>query len=332
MDPQGLIDRIRAAAGRAELPEPERLAEPFAAAAAVLEGLPPAKRPAGGDGRAGGLVELEELPCLVLPDLHARPEVPRRLAECRPPGFGANVVELLAAGAIQVVMLGDGPHSEGPAAAARWRAAWLECQAGWAPCPAMREEMTLAFDAMEAVALLVAAFPGAFVFLKGNHENIRNEEGGGNHPFGKYAYEGQMSRDWTLRFLGEAFLDAYAAFEAALPLAARGPAWLATHAEPAFALDPAAVVDGRRRPEVVRALTWTANDAADPGALEATLAAFLPPGGRPGVCLAGHRPVAQRFALRCGGRLVQIHDLARTQAALVRPGVAFDPTADLFDL
>jgi hypothetical protein len=312
-------------------------ADVFLRAAKTLLVLGNAVRPRARDGSPGGLVELDPfLPCLVLPDLHARPAVLSALESSIPPMEGQNGTltarDALAAGTLQVVMLGDGPHSEGKPGAVRWRKALTEYLSGWASDEAMREEMGLAFDAMARVALLIAEFPGRFFFLKGNHDNIRNREGGGDHPFGKFAAEGEMAADWTERFMGEAFMNAYDSFERSLPLMARGGGFLACHAEPAFPLRPEDVIDARLSGDVVEALTWTDNDAAEDGSVEDTLSAFLPEGARPGIILGGHRPSLARFSLRSGGRYVQIHDVERMQAALVRPGMPFDPVSGIFDL
>jgi len=309
----------------------------FLLAAKTLLVLGEGIRPKASDGTPGGLVELDpSLPTLVLPDLHARPGVLDALEDSLPPIDGQEGTlttrEALAEGRLQVVMLGDGPHSEGKPGAARWRKALIEYMSGWANDEAMREEMGLAFGAMAKVARLITEFPGRFFFLKGNHDNIRNREGGGDHPFGKFAAEGEMAADWTLRFMGEAFMNAYDAFERSLPLMARGGGFLACHAEPAFAMLPRDVVDARLREEVVEALTWTDNDAAEYGSVEDTLRAFLPEGSKPGIMLGGHRPSAERCSLRSGGRYVQIHDVVRMQAAIVRPGRPFDPLSSIFDL
>ena len=333
IDTSALLQTVRLLAMRTSLPEGRELAEVFSEAAGVLENLPVLERPRASDGRAGGLVELDALlPTLILPDLHARPSLLLDLLETTIPDTGVLVVDGLARQEIQVLMLGDGPHTEGPLAKPRWQKAWEEFQTDWKTSSAMKEEMTLAFNAMEMVARLISVFPGHFFFLKGNHDNILNQDGGGNHSFGKYAYEGLMAFLWTQDFLGEEFLSAYDGFERALPLVARGRGFLATHAEPAFAITVTDAVEARLRPEIIEALTWTANDAADPEAVDSTLAAFVDPADLPGLAFGGHRPVHNRFSLRSEGRFVQIHDVDHHQAALVFPGQSFDPVTGIIDL
>lgn len=319
------------------VPQADELLSLFLKAAASMERLDPSIRPKASDGHAGGLIELDPgLPCLILPDLHARPAVLDALVETVPPldgqDDGSSVEEALERGRLQVVMLGDGPHSEGKPGAERWKAAYAEYLGGWKSDAAMAEEMGLAFRAMEKVAGLLLEFPERFFFLKGNHDNIKNREGGGDHGFGKYAEEGAMAADWTSRFMGRDFINAYEAFERTLPHMARGGGFLACHAEPTFAMTPEDVLEARFRPDVAEGLTWTDNNAADESAVEETLRAFLPESAKPGVIFGGHRPVLDRFNLRADGLYVQIHDLKRMQAAIVRPGSAFDPAADIIDL
>jgi hypothetical protein len=323
--------------GESCIPSADELQGLFLRAAASMERLDPAIRPKAQDGHAGGLLELDPVvPCLILPDLHARPQVLDALVETLPPidgqDGGLTVRTALEEGLLQVVMLGDGPHSEGKSGAERWKAAYLEYLSGWKRDDAMAEEMGLAFRAMDKVARLLLDFPERFFFLKGNHDNIKNREGGGDHGFGKYAEEGAMAADWTLRFMGRDFINAYEAFERTLPLMARGGGFLACHAEPAFALTPEDALEARSRPDVVEALTWTDNNAADEVAVEQTLRAFLPDSAKPGVVFGGHRPVIERFNLRSSGLYVQIHDLKRMQGAMVWPGRPFDPLGDIIDL
>jgi hypothetical protein len=319
-----------------KIPPTSELIELFQSASRAMLGLPEARRPRASTGLPGSLIELDAgLPCLILPDLHARPGVLRALMETVPPldgGRGAAVRQALEENRLQVVMLGDGPHTEGRPGAERWRLAYAEYLSGWKSDAAMREEMGLAFRAMELVARLLVEFPESFFFLKGNHDNIMNREGGGDHGFGKFAEEGAMAFEWTRTVMGEDFLEAYDSFEKALPLMARGGGFLACHAEPAFPMTVEDAIEARSRPEVVEGLTWTDNDAAVEGSVEGTLRAFLPENARPGIVFGGHRPVRERFILRAQGRYVQIHDVSRMQAAWVRPGFAFDPLGDIIDL
>ncbi len=322
-------------AKKSKLPPTQELRDLFLEAASSMEGLASDIRHRDAQGGAGGLVELDpNLPCLILPDLHARPAVLEALMETQAP-FEEQDLDVrsgLEQGLLQVVMLGDGPHSEGRTGAERWQKAFQEYLHGWSKDEAMRLEMGLAFRAMELVARAIIDFPDRFFFLKGNHDNIMNKEGGGDHGFYKFAEEGAMAKDWTEKVMGPEFLCAYAGFERAFPLMARGGGFLACHAEPAFPMTEEEVINARERPLIIEGLTWTDNEASAPEAVEETLKAFLPEGSRPGLIFGGHRPVADRFKLRAGGRYVQIHEVGRMQAAWVLPGKPFDPISGIIDL
>jgi len=175
------------------------------------------------------------------------------------------------------------------------------------------------------------AYPENFHFLKGNHENILNEDGNGNHAFMKAAYEGDMVRSWTEKFCGEKFLNSFAHFEKSLPLLATGDRFLASHAEPLKAYDAASIIDARANPEVTLGLTWTANGAAEEGSVESMLETFLP-GDREAVYIGGHRPIEGRFAYRANKRFIQIHNPEKEILALAVPGKAFNPETDIREL
>ncbi len=333
MDTDALLSKIIALTQRILLPAGQELALIFEETSQVLSQMDPSIRPLASNGGLGGLIELHrDLPCIIVPDLHARVDLLPALLQTVPPKQSLTTLELLSSNAIQVLMLGDGLHSEGAEAALRWHSAWNEYLMDWSESSAMDQEMTLAFNAMEQVSLLLRAFSEQFFFLKGNHENILNEEGGGNHPFGKFADESRMTLTWTAQFLGESFLKHYSVFEKSLPLVARGRNFLSIHAEPAFALAPSDAIDAYLNPLLIEALTWTANGGAQADAVKLSLAAFLPPKSRPGLIFCGHRVVAERFALRSAGLLVQIHDKERLQAAIVYPDKTFDPKTAIFDL
>lgn len=271
-----------------------------------------------------------------MPDLHARPGFLAAVLAWRPPlgpGAGPRLAELLSRGEALLLCLGDAFHSEGRGAAERWRAALGEYVSGWASRRAMDLEMGKALACVELILRAKLAFPAHFHYLKGNHDNITDEEGRGDHSFYKYAAEGEMAASWFEATYGSALQDAYRALELSLPLAARGRRFVASHAEPAFALGPADIVEGRLRPEVVLALTWTPNDGAAPGSVAESLKALLGPEAPEGSrWFGGHRPVEGRYALRAGGRYVQFHDPDARRVVLLLPGRDPDPESCVFDL
>ena len=104
-----------------------------------------------------------------------------------------------------------------------------------------------------------------------------------------------------------------------------------THAEPARAYSPWDIVDAYLDPATIAGLTWTDNGQADPGSAAEILEAFFP-GDTGSRIFGGHRPVAERFALRQRGRYVQINTPNRWVVAVFRDLVSFDPERDVIDL
>ena len=195
----------------------------------------------------------------------------------------------------------------------------------------MDEEMAEGLDVLEVVARFQIAYPANFHFLKGNHENIANEHGEGNFPFRKYAYEGDMVREWILEFAGEELLDAIYRWEKALPLAAVGNRFLVAHAEPRNAYTPRDIIDAYMQPDVIAGLTWTDNGQAEPDSAADTLAGFFP-GDNGSLMFGGHRPVPGLYLLHQGGRYVQINTPGRWAVAMLRSIEDFEPERDIIEL
>ncbi len=313
--------------GRKELPltdEYQRLTE---RAITVLEHESASIRPHDSSGLPGGLLRLrEDLPTLILPDLHARTGFFLDVMDCR---FEKTetVLQLLAAGTLQVLCLGDGFHSE-KRGASRWHDAFLEYTHGYKKHRAMDAEMRESLGVMEMVMECKRAFRENFHFLKGNHENILNEEGNGNHPFRKFSWEGEMVKDWILRFYGTDFLETYALFERSLPLFAIGPRFLASHAEPFALYEENDLIETRMRPDVILGLTWTDNGAAADGVVQSMLDHYLD-GVANTVYFGGHRTVSGQYNYRAGNKYIQIHNPDVQNTALVLQDREFDPSTDL---
>lgn len=328
-----LARRARRAEARPAVPDLLELGGFLRRAAEAQTSLDYAVRPSKTSGAPGGLLALpENLPVLVLPDLHTRAGLLGRALEWVPPEEGNPLRELLEQGRAFLLLLGDLFHSEGPDAPDRWEAALMEARTGYARHEAMDGEMARALSALDVLARLILRAPGRVACLKGNHDNSRNREGFGDHGFYKFADEGAMCSAWLWAFSPPEFREALAAFEESLPLAARGSRFAASHAEPAYPLSAADVIEGV--PETVEALTWTANGQALPGAVAECLEALVGPGAVGGGArwISGHRPVEGRYALRAEGLLVQIHAPFSFQGAWVRPDRPFDPETDVFDL
>ncbi len=308
---QELVRRLGEIFRRSGPPEALSYGEVIAGALEALQTESPRIRPADDNGRPGGLVLLDPgLSTIVVPDLHARMDfflgVLGYQAE-----EGSRTLDLLEEGRLQVVCLGDGVHAEGRAAQ-RWQAAQAEFLDTYRSHGSMDDEMRESLGVMEMVMEVKRRYPALFHFLKGNHENITNESGGGNLPFRKFALEGIMVLSYMKQFYGPQLLGQYARMEKELPLLAVGPDFLLSHAEPATFFPPHRIIGYRTDPEVVEGLTWTDNDEAEPGSVDQMLECYLGEEAERGALyLGGHRPAAGSYKLRAGGKYVQIHDPER---------------------
>ncbi|HNY16848.1 MAG TPA: hypothetical protein PKL75_05310 [Treponemataceae bacterium] len=330
-------ERLAEIRNRSSVPGRDELLELVDRAAEALSSEDPAIRPRDASGLPGGFVRLERgLPAILVPDLHARPgfvsaalamELSSSGARGRSRRRAVTTLDAIAGGDLALVFLGDAFHAE-RGALDRWLAAYGEFRLGRVLSAPMGEEMRDGLAAVSLVLELKAAFPRAVHFLKGNHENARNEEGGGNHPFGKFAEEGRMTREWLAARYGIEALERYARMERSLPVCLAGDRFVASHAEPARGYALGAIVNARENPEVVEGLTWTDNGEAADGSAQAILDECLPDvqGAR---YFVGHRCVSGGYALRANGKVVQIHDPDAYQVAFVPPDRAIDFSRDL---
>ena len=330
-----LAELEQLAASRA-LPAHDDLLSRTEAAIAVLEDEPASYRPRTDGGTAGGLLDFTdapERPLLVVPDLHGRTEF--FLHVMRFPlarwgiGGGTTVLDALAQHALRVVCVGDLFHSE-RRCKERWLSAWDEYGRGDCEGAAMTAEMQENLALYQMVLRVKGAFPASFHFLKGNHENILNESERGNHPFRKFADEGNMVYDFMASHYGDAVLHVMSLWEHALPVCAAFPSCVVSHAEPREPYRRKQIVAYHDHPAVVEGLTWTANDEAVPGSVGENLRMLLGASrAKTAVWLAGHRPTGERYALRQDGALVQIHSPDREQVAVLLPGERFDAERDI---
>jgi len=173
--------------------------------------------------------------------------------------------------------------------------------------------------------------PDSFHFLKGNHENILNEEGRGNHPFRKFAFEGEMVKEWVLKFYGEEFISAFAEMEHEFPLLAVDGTFMLSHAEPQRYFTHEEVIRYREYDDVVLGLTWTPNDGAEGGSVNRMIADYCSHPDQ--ACyFGGHRPVQGKFNLRADDKYVQLHNPGTYSFALLQPGIPPDPQQDILVL
>ena len=210
-------DAMLAAYARETPPEAAYYSDLTDEATAMLRNETQRIRPAAANGSPGGMVLLDTgMPTIVVPDLHARRGFFMSLMANRLAG-GMTVMEALEKGKLQILCLGDGFHAEGRAAG-RWQAAYGEFLDGFRERAAMDAEMAESMGLMEMVMLAKTHFPERFHFLKGNHENVLNEEGAGNHPFRKFVLEGMMVYSYLEMRYGTEFIYRYAQMEKSLPV------------------------------------------------------------------------------------------------------------------
>lgn len=323
-----LLDKLRAAANRGAFLETKPFTLLLERCITVLEHEQALVRPSDSTALSGGLIRLDKnIPTVVLPDLHGRFDF--FLSVMESPLFGQeSLAQAVQNRQAQILCLGDGFHSE-LRGKERWISALDEYINGYKNHASMDQEMTESFVLMEMVMECKCALKEGFHFLKGNHENILNEEGNGNHSFRKFAYEGAMVRDYVSRFCGNDFLQLYAIFEKRLPLFAIGSTFIASHAEPSRFFNQEELIDGRNRNEVLLGLTWTANDEAEEGSVERMLREYSE-SAETTVYISGHRPVKGTYALRANGKLVQIHNPSLRVGAIVSPARPFNPDVDIY--
>jgi len=330
-----LIRSLRHISERSTPPAADETACELEAACAVLDNEDAQLRPADSGGLPGGVVYLRpELPLVALPDIHGRVELVLSALSASYPDHGIDepLLHALDSGRAQLLFVGDYVHAEARARE-RWMRALKEFTRGFKKHAAMDQEMNESLGVLQVFALLKQTYPDRVHGLKGNHENISNEEGEGNHAFGKFVLEGAMVAEYMQRFYPGAAFEAVYRLEKSLPLLAVGSSFLVSHAEPARFFQREEVIEYRSSPDVVEGLTWTDNDQAEPGSVYAMLEHYLRHSEpHEAVYLGGHRPVENLYALRAEGSYVQFHNPTRYVAAIPPVNRVFNPDRDVVEL
>jgi len=279
LDPFNL-ESILGFASKEELESKESYLESLKKVAEVLKGK-------------GAIVELKKgIPTIIVPDLHGRREFLAKVLNKEIDG--KKVFDLLKAGRINIVCLGDGMHTE---KAENWTSGLLQ------------KEMVESLGTMKMVMELKAVFPDSFHYLRGNHDEVM----GG---FYKYANEFETVRTWIKENFGEDFLGTFAAFEEALPLVAVAEKFAAAHAAPREAYSKDQI--NAREKDFSHRFRWTDNTAGESSqaAVEGTLANLGVPGGK---LIIGHRPVNEGDLMRkqFKDKLIQINNPKEMVMAMV---------------
>jgi len=289
-------------------------------------------RPKDESGRMGGMIFMnQEIPLIIMPDLHARKDFLADLLQF-PLSSGGTVWNALIQGSVQILCVGDGFHSE-KRGYRRWIRCFDEYKGHYRKHKNMDNEMAESLGLMQMVMLLMTHFPENFFFLKGNHENILNEEGRGNHPFGKFVYEGEMVRSWAEKFMGEPFLYSYSDFEHSLPFMALGRHLIVSHAEPQEYYSPEEIINIEGKDRIKLGLTWTANDQAEMDSVLRILENYSAQFNRDFThYIGGHRTIGTIYNLRAGGKFIQIHNPQKRIILHTDQIKPFDPERDICDL
>ena len=289
------------------------------------------------NGKPGSLLDFQKspLPLIVVPDIHARPFFLENILDyILPEDFlGAHprsVHEALRYGLVRLICVGDALHTE-VGTKERWIAAEIEFAQNLYTGPAISAEMKDGLAVICALMKMKEIYPHNFHFLKGNHENILNKTEDGDYGFRKFADEGRMVREFIAEYYGDDVLYILSCVEAAMPLIAVTNNCVISHAEPRYAFRKDQLINARMEPCVVEGLTWTDNDIAEQGSVSGIIEELCSPDQIPDkyVYLGGHRPVKGNYALRQGGRYIQIHNPRFQNIALVRPDKIFNPETDI---
>lgn len=323
------------------LPSHDSIFELCNSVSTILENEKEEYRPKATTGISGSLLDFRKknLPTIVVPDIHARPDFLLHIIQFTlPKGFipktkkEYTVFQALSKGYIRLVCVGDALHTE-YGTKDRWIAAMEEFNNSIYTGPSISAEMLEGMKTICALMKLKLFFPKYFHFLKGNHENIMNQTANGDFAFRKFANEGYMVREFIHEFYGDDILYLMGCVEDSLPLMAVTGNCIVTHAEPKTEYTCEQIINARQYPEVVSGLTWTANDEAETGSVEKLIG---------NICgevvihkyvhLGGHRPVKDNYALRQNGMFIQIHNPTKENICLVHKTRKFDPDLDIINV
>lgn len=317
---------------RGEIPECEEYINVLDKVNNILTNENESVRPYDKSGLPGGLIYLKkDIPTIIIPDLHARLNL--FLSVMFYPGIDEeSIIDKLSNDKIQIICVGDGFHAESRAIE-RWKKAFEEYKIAYKKHKYIDEEMTESLGIMEMVMEMKNEYPDNFHFLKGNHENITNENGNGNFPFRKFAYEGPMVLEYINQFYGEEFLEKYYNFEKNLPLFVIGKNFLVSHAEPVSFYSKEEIIEYRSNPDLIVGFTWTDNDASEEGSVNQMIETYLDTEYHSkAYYFGGHRPVPTLYKTRAEGRYVQIHNPNKFVIGVIMPDKEIDLDTDIIEL
>ncbi|MCQ2592171.1 MAG: metallophosphoesterase [Treponema sp.] len=316
-----------------ELPSHNFLSILIDKAATVLEDEITDYRPLSTTGCPGSLLDFSgqkaDLPVVLVPDIHARPDFLKNILNYSlPPDFfediqdstgldtnnvnsvdfkNLTIEKALSLGMLRIICVGDAIHTE--LTAPHWSKIQAEFDSELFTGPEMQKEMKNCLSVLCSIMTLKRLYPQHFHFIKGNHENILNENSCGDYAFCKYADEGQMVKSFICNFYGDDILYLISCWENALPLAANGKRFVVSHAEPAQAFSRQQLIDARLYEDVVAGLIWTRNGQVKDNTAKEIMKELLEKENiDDAFYFAGHSPIHEKYKLRQKGKLVQFHN------------------------
>lgn len=290
----------------------------------------------------GGIVILpKNVPTIAVSDLHARREFLLELLRkiVNTPEGNMTVYQALDRGLYNIVLLGDGMHSEdsynwkpggdilmnyvGDQDNAEFRAKFFEEKERL-----LDREMVRTLGLMKMVMDLKAKFPNNFHYVRGNHDDI-------NGSFYKYDNESEDVRDWMLKKqgFGQDFINRWNQFESSLPLVAIGNGFVASHSIPERELTAREIKNYNSYGEDIRrAVNWTDNRNMSEGALDLSVRGTLRNLNlsTSTLWIIGHRPTAgEDYRSQLNGQIIQINHKARNIIANIPLNTKFNPKTDV---
>lgn len=289
-----------------QLPSPEQLNELLKGALYTLENESLEYRPANDNGKPGSFLSFStEITTIIVPDLHARCDFLIDVLNYQVQQ-GVTVLDMLEKSTIRLICLGDGLHSESRGKQ-RWLSAYQHYKEGNIINEYMSDEMGEGLSLMTLVMKLKMAFPENFHFLRGNHENILNEDENGNHSFGKYVLEGEMTYDFMVEKYGLEITQLYSEFEYSLPLFFRDNRFLVSHAEPLSFFSKKELINASLDSKTTESLIWTSNGFASEKVVKKMIVKYCKK-FKNSWYFAGHRPVVGYCKMNEMNHFIQFHN------------------------
>lgn len=275
-----------------------------------------------------GFKELsDDLPSLIIPDIHARRRELYTLLFSRHMD-GERYVDKIIRGELQLVCLGDYMHSENPAKWVQIAAMNVDFDSENLSVSGLKssthyldQEMT---DSLGVVALLMCLKrlqPDNVVLLEGNHENALHQKGpkglAENQSLTKNQVPfGEICKHWFIRNFGDQRAEQYALFENKLPLIVTNSIFVAAHSRPDdHAIKMSVKEIAAKSPQAVVSFTWTRSNES--------LMPFLQEKGWPRRnYFSGHEH--QKSYVITDGQNMVINDKERLTAVWVEYGLIHD--------